>query len=503
MNCNCNNAQLPVPKPQCGNSLPQVIEINNPPEVTLFHKTTIPASVGDPTTMPPETLDYKNVLLVYEATGEGYLYSSDGIPTLVTQATADINAEAEAREQADLQLQQSLDTVTSTLTTQIAAETKAREAADKTLTTNLSATNAEVATLTSNVTELADQTVVTSTAVEVEPQAVSIQITSSSLNGNGANTTTASLPIATASNVGLMSMAQAQTLSDNTAAIQALQGSAVVVSDLPADPTQAQLTAAWASVSGKEVPTDGAVINDTANLKLWTYYGADTGWVAFAGGSTPAPAPTIETFTTETAGTILGSTQPGQIAPVTGGVGQVNGWVDLVTSVAGKQDNLDPQFALSSPAIITNATDSTHPSSVDLVSFTGLSAGTYILFFNLDYTVGSAVAPSMASPQNLLTTMAVSGSNVFNVVGNSLTYRVTHNHTLTTTYFTTNQVSGDTLYCGDFNEHAVVYPFKVAAAGNGSVKVTWAINNLYASKNSANMYALAQQYSDATLIKIA
>lgn len=73
----CNNHEE-----KCGIS-PAVLEINNS-ECTLFHKTIIPASMGDETTIPPVAGAYKNELVFYEATKAAYLYSSDGIPTLIT-----------------------------------------------------------------------------------------------------------------------------------------------------------------------------------------------------------------------------------------------------------------------------------------------------------------------------------------------------------------------------------------------------------------------------------
>lgn len=62
---------------------PAVLQINNPSECVIFHKTTIPASMGDETTIPPVNGAYKNMLVYYEGSGAVYLYSSDGIPTLI------------------------------------------------------------------------------------------------------------------------------------------------------------------------------------------------------------------------------------------------------------------------------------------------------------------------------------------------------------------------------------------------------------------------------------
>lgn len=50
----------------------------------IFKKTVIPAIVGNDDIVPPENGAFCNMLVVYEATGNAYLYSSDGIPTLLS-----------------------------------------------------------------------------------------------------------------------------------------------------------------------------------------------------------------------------------------------------------------------------------------------------------------------------------------------------------------------------------------------------------------------------------
>lgn len=80
MGCNCG-------KPKCDghcNASPAVLQINNPSGCVLFHKVEISASMGNEITIPPEPGLYKNVLLYYEATGNAYFYSSDGIPTPIS-----------------------------------------------------------------------------------------------------------------------------------------------------------------------------------------------------------------------------------------------------------------------------------------------------------------------------------------------------------------------------------------------------------------------------------
>lgn len=72
-------------KKTCDNNFPKaVVEITNPDTLVLLRKVTVPASMGDEKSNPPKVGAYCNVLLYYEATGMAYLYSSDGIPTLLT-----------------------------------------------------------------------------------------------------------------------------------------------------------------------------------------------------------------------------------------------------------------------------------------------------------------------------------------------------------------------------------------------------------------------------------
>lgn len=82
MGCNCGK---PKCDGQCGCKSPAVLQINNPPEYITFHKVSVPAAMGDSTTNSPAVGKYKNVLLYYEADQTSWLYSTDGIPTKLSQ----------------------------------------------------------------------------------------------------------------------------------------------------------------------------------------------------------------------------------------------------------------------------------------------------------------------------------------------------------------------------------------------------------------------------------
>lgn len=80
----CKECGKPKCNGECGYKSPKVLQINNPAEYITFHKVSIPAAMGDSTTNPPKIGAYRNALVYYEADHTSWMYSTDGIPTLVT-----------------------------------------------------------------------------------------------------------------------------------------------------------------------------------------------------------------------------------------------------------------------------------------------------------------------------------------------------------------------------------------------------------------------------------
>ena len=80
------------------------VEINNPEELALLRKVVVPSSMGDDIENPPKVGKYCNVILYYEASEQGYLYSSDGIPTKVTTDLRPILARLTALEEEDVEI---------------------------------------------------------------------------------------------------------------------------------------------------------------------------------------------------------------------------------------------------------------------------------------------------------------------------------------------------------------------------------------------------------------
>lgn len=100
-----------------------VIEINNPETLVLLRKVVIPASMGTEEQVPAAIGKYHNVILHYEANKHTYLYSSDGIPTLlemdipqevldrVSELEEGLEQETTMREGMDEELQSNIDAV--------------------------------------------------------------------------------------------------------------------------------------------------------------------------------------------------------------------------------------------------------------------------------------------------------------------------------------------------------------------------------------------------------
>ena len=80
--------------PKCDKdcNTPKVLEIHNHECPVLFHRVVVPAAIGDDETNPPRNGQYRNVLLQYEANKHIYMFSSDGIPTYISDGSEDKDA---------------------------------------------------------------------------------------------------------------------------------------------------------------------------------------------------------------------------------------------------------------------------------------------------------------------------------------------------------------------------------------------------------------------------
>lgn len=388
MSSDCNSCPqemtpiVPSIKPGCRktcDTAPKILSIDNPAEVVIFHKATIAASLGDDTVVVPENGLYRNVLLEYEANGHVYLYSSDGIPTLLNNGLTSFNDLTDrplyggvtmtgSTNIPDLTgsvstLQDNLvneinlrDGQYITLTDAIDDEEDARIAADSGLAQDIDDEEAaRIAADAGKVDKVAgkglssndytagdvntvsnlDRAFVTGGVVSSDTSTVTV--TNSKYNPTTSNVTTEALamPVASLNNAGIMNAAmysQFDTISNN---ITAILNGAVSVSGLPASPSQSDLTTAWETATGITGVINGAKINDSDNQKVWTYYTNTATWYA----ATNTAQVTISQWTNSAQGTVLGSTNDGQIYAENDGTGSVNGWDTLKGRVTTLETN--------------------------------------------------------------------------------------------------------------------------------------------------------------------
>lgn len=239
-----------------------------------------------------------------------------------TRETADdalstaIEDEAQARATADTTLQGNID-----------AEVDARSNADTALSQSINAIDTAI-----------NKTVMTDLAVNSNASTSVVQLDATKTNIKTSSTTTNNipLPVASATQAGVMNSATFNAIAQNTQDIANIKGEVVAISNLPANPTQQELTTAWLNTSGEPALINGAGIYDVTNAKRWTYYSNDTTWHSLdASGSV-----TVNTWTNSAAGIVKGSTAIGQIFAESDGTGSVNGWDTLSAQVSDNTSKL-------------------------------------------------------------------------------------------------------------------------------------------------------------------
>ncbi len=332
-----------------------VIEINNPETLVLFRKVVIPTTMGDETNVPASVGKYFNVLLVYEANNHAYLYSSDGIPTLLTSDVAQ-------------DIEQKIDAVANDL----AAETLNRQNADDGLSDEIAGVRA-IATTALQPTDI-NKTVVYDVDNSAVASQSTVQLNTAKINlMSGANSTkTVSLPVASSSQAGVLNSSTFETIVNNTNNINSLLSGSVAITGLSNTPTQADLTSAWESETGLSTLINRAQILDVTNSLIWTYYTNSAMWYsAPAGGSL-----TINTFTNSSEGTIKGSTNNGQVFAESDGTGSVNGWDTLTTDVANNKANKLASANLTASSGITKTVTGSGASTAIDMSLTDGGVGT-------------------------------------------------------------------------------------------------------------------------------
>lgn len=280
---------------------------------------TIPSALGDDSEgseVAPKNGAYCNAIVKYETNGHIYIYSKEGIPTRVNAG------EGEGTRYFDeLFGRPSYAGRPMTSATSIPDVSAVSSEVDEVRTVAESALQPEDI----------NYTVLDDLGFEGNPSTSILQMDASLVNlqSGTASSRVIPFPVASTTQAGVMNSATFDAITNNTNNINALLNGAVAVANLPAAPTQAELTTAWQTETGLTTLINRAQILDSTNSKIWTYYTNDSTWHEAPAGGTVS----INTFTNSSEGVIKGSTNVGQIFAENDGTGSVNGWDSLSAQV--------------------------------------------------------------------------------------------------------------------------------------------------------------------------
>lgn len=389
----------------------------------------IPAQSGDSKgVFAPKLGDYKNTLVKYMADSKVFAYDKDGNYTfigatdiegvtiddelslsstnavqnkVVTKAINDANGrindadsaladEITNREAADFGLQNNIDNEAitrsnndNTLQGNIDAEVLARQTADGVLQDNIDAEVLARSNAISGIETKINRTLLSDLIMNAD--ANSVTFTEQKVNPYTGEITTEQdvIPTASTTTAGTISAAEYQSILDSEELTQAILSGAVALSGIPASPTQAELSNAWLSATGREEVINRASIFDEDNGLIWTYYTNSALWYSATASIT------LDTFTNSTPGIILGSATDGKVSANNDGTGSVSGWSTVKNDITSLQTNKADASSLATVATsgsyndllnkptiptVNNATLTIQKNGTDVSTFTANSA---------------------------------------------------------------------------------------------------------------------------------
>lgn len=389
----------------------------------------IPAQSGDSKGIfAPKIGDYKNTLVKYLADSKVFMYDKDGNYTfvgatdiegvtidselslsstnavqnkVVTKAIYDTNdrvdtvetglgTEKSEREAADFNLQTNIDNEAITrgnndniLQGNIDAEVLARQNADGVLQGNIDAEALARANAISGVETKINRSMLQDLVMTAN--ADSVTFTEQKINPlTGAVTTEQDvIPTASPTTAGTISASEYQSILDSEELTQAILSGAVALSGIPASPTQAELTTAWLTATGRTELINRASIFDEDNGLIWTYYTNSALWYSATASIT------LDNFTNSTPGIILGSATDGKVSANNDGTGSVSGWSTVKNDITALQTNKADASSLATVATsgsyndllnkptiptVNNATLTIQKNGTDVSTFTANSA---------------------------------------------------------------------------------------------------------------------------------
>lgn len=197
-----------------------------------------------------------------------------------------------------------------------------------------------------------NQNVQRDTTITTNPSTVTLTKSLGNVGEKTSTDTEIALPVASETQAGVMSASVYQSLQEVASKVNALNEGAVEIADLPASPTQDELTTAWKTATGKDALFTNAKILDSTNNKVWTYYENASNWVSTPTDVTIEP---VSIATNTSVGVTKGDTADGKIAIEADGSMSVNGYDKLVA----KDNSLESSIGTLTSQQEATATDLT------------------------------------------------------------------------------------------------------------------------------------------------
>lgn len=296
-------------------------ETNNKLELETSNRTTADQALQSSIIENKEALD--GLSTVVNDVSEELDKAQNDIVTLRTG----LAEETSNRTTADNLLQSSIETESATraqadenLETSISEEATTRANADAQLQDSVSTNTTAINNIEANL----DVYVEKETEFNSGDSTLDVVHTKVNLKDNTIQETTDALPVASTTSAGIMNAATFSAIQENSENIDSILVGAVALENLPASPTQAELTTAWENATGKTELVNRASIYDITNQKLWYYYTNTTSWYGQASGE--GSTVTVSQATNTSLGTVKGSTLDGQNFVEADGSLSVNGW---------------------------------------------------------------------------------------------------------------------------------------------------------------------------------
>lgn len=303
-------------------------------------------------------------------------------------AAATANGEATARAEADNALQAA-----------ITAETEARQAEDGKLQAGIDKNAQDIADLQAGGgggsidASFLNKTVQYDTTVDADMSTVTITKTTGILGNISTEETNMPLPVASADQAGIMNASTYNAVQQNAENVDAILNGAVAIDNVPASPSDEELTNLWKNATSRSELINRASIFDVTNQKLWYYYENDGKWHTPAGGSGGV---TVSIATNDTPGIVQGSVTTGQVAVEPNGKMSVNGWdatQSTIANIDSRVETLEKGGSLKAKVVqsITSITGSITPNNTwqAWMSESGIENGSYVFMGSISVNLTS------------------------------------------------------------------------------------------------------------------